>query len=441
MSLYEKDSIVALATPRGIGALAVIRVSGESLSSLFSKLTGIKKIKSRYAYYSPLVSMGREILDNVIITFYRGPASFTGEDVLEISCHGGEIVSKTIIHDLVERGCRYASPGEFSKRAFLNGKINLAEAESMNNIINAKSRLGAQRGLMELNGSARDFLLKTKDSLIELLTIIEHELDFVESEITELSNRVFKKKIGKSLELIQSVLEGSLIGNKLQSGFKVGLVGPPNAGKSSLFNSLLGYNHSIISPEKGTTRDALEVFVEINGFPVVLIDTAGHWSGKDELDALGIKKTEEVIQQADILLAVDEKNPEKFIKSFSVNEKPVIYILSKSDLKKPLKTSSKILKISSIKNINIDSLLTRLSTTIEASFFKEDVFLCSARQIILLKKARGALLALNKDLLDIELVERAVIVRAVVDLMREIFGDIYSEDILNNIFKGFCVGK
>ena len=441
MSLYEKDSIVALATPRGVGALAIIRVSGSSLDSLFKSLTRINKINPRYAYYRPLVSVGGEVLDRSIITFYRGPFSFTGEDVFEISCHGGDVVSKNIINDLIERGCRYAGPGEFSRRAFLNGKINLSESEAINSIINSQSKVGAQKGLMELEGAANNHLVQIKTSLVNLLTIIEHELDFVEREIEETSSRSFKEKINECLDLINKVIEGSLVGNKLKHGFRVALVGPPNAGKSSLFNALLGYEHAIISSEKGTTRDALEVFVEIKGLPVILIDTAGHWSGKDKLDALGIKKTDKIIQNADILVAIDEKDPKKFIKSFSTNKKPVVFVASKADIKNPLNTNSKFINISSIKNTNISLLLTELSTVIKNSFFREDVFLCTSRQVVLIKKVRDSLLTLIKDFSDLDLVERAFILRSGADLMREVFGEIYNEDVLNGIFKGFCVGK
>ena len=441
MSLYEKDSIVALATPRGVGALAVIRVSGFCLSSLNKNLFGKNKLKLRYAHYRPLLSLSGEALDNVVVTFFKGPHSFTGEDVLEISCHGGEVIVKSIISDLINRGCRYADPGEFSRRAFLNGKINLSEAEAINNLIKAPSRLGVQKGLMELSGSANIDLIKIKDSLLQTLTIIEHELDFVEGEITETSESGLNKQIEDSLFFIDRVLKGSLIGKKLKEGFKVALVGPPNAGKSSLFNALLGYDHAIISKEKGTTRDAIEVFVEIEGVPIVLIDTAGYWSGKDKLDALGIKKTEKIIKTADILIVVDEKNPKKFIKPFSVGGRPLIFVASKLDLKRAPIKASDFLNISSKENKNIKTLLTKLSTVVSKSFLQEDVFMCTARQVVLLEKVKQTLKPLKGSLAEVDLTERAFIVRTAVDLMKEVFGEVYSEDVLNNIFKGFCVGK
>ena len=441
MSLYKKDSIVATATARGIGALSVIRVSGNSLSSLFFQLTQIKKIKNRYAYYKKIKNSKGAVLDEVVITFFKGPRSFTGEDVFEISCHGGEVVSKKIIHELIQLGCRYASPGEFSKRAFLNGKISLPEAESINQIIHSSSDLEAEKGMLGLTGVVEKSLLEAKDVLINLLAIIEHELDFVENEINETSNQAIQSQLNKTIDLLQKVVRGSLVGNKIQTGFRVGIVGNPNAGKSTLFNCILGYDHAITSDQKGTTRDALESFVEINGLPVVLIDTAGYWSGKDSLDALGIKKTEEIIKKADILLIVDEKNPKKFIAPFDVSDVQKIYISSKSDLNNENMVPKDVVSISSLNNENIDLLLTKLSTLIKSSYFNEDVFVVSSRQLILIKQACKLLDSLNNNVSVVDLVERASIIRGVVDLLGEVFGEVYNEDVLNSVFKGFCVGK
>ena len=441
MSLYQKDSIVAIATARGIGALSIIRVSGSSLSSLFSELTCIKNIKNRYAYYKKIKGSDGKILDSVVITFFKGPHSFTGEDLFEISCHGGEVISKRIVHELIRQGCRYAHPGEFSKRAFLNGKLSLREAESINQIIHSNSELEAEKGMLGLSGPIQKSLLKAKDHLINLLAVIEHELDFVENEINETSIQEIQSQLNKTITILQKVIKGSLIGNKIQTGFRVGIVGNPNAGKSTLFNSILGYDRAITSSEKGTTRDALESFVEINGVPVVLIDTAGYWSGKDSLDALGIKKTEEIIKKADILLIVDEKNPKKFIAPFNVKEKHKIYVLSKSDLKNKKNNSKEVVSISSLKNKNIDTLLTALSTLIKSSFFKEDVFIVSSRQLILIKKACSQLEDLSIGVEGVELVERVSVIRNSTNLLEEVFGEVYNEDVLNSVFKGFCVGK
>ena len=439
MSLYEKDSIVALATPRGIGAIAVIRVSGNSLSFLFTKLTKVKKIRERYAYYRQIFSSSNKVLDSALILFFKGPSSFTGEDVIEISCHGGEVVSKKIIHQLVEYGCRVSEPGEFSKRAFMNGKIDLVEAESVNSIIHSKSSLEAKNSLMSFGGETKKRLVGIKKGLVDLLMVVEHELDFVEGEVDEVSNKNIQKTLMRCIEGLKRVVEGSLVGKKISAGFKVVLVGPPNAGKSSLFNSMIGYNKAIVSSEKGTTRDVVEAFVEIGGYPVVLADTAGHRFTQNSLEAKGVKKTNEEIDRADIVVAVDEKDPRGFIKHLKIKNKPTILVLSKKDSCK--KACSSPIKTSSKKHINIDILLTELSTLIKDSFFNNEAFFAAERQIVLLQRSLSVLESL---LFDIEVLDTVVFsssLRSCIDDLREVFGEVYNEDVLNNIFKGFCVGK
>ena len=439
MSLYEKDSIVALATPRGIGAIAVIRVSGDSLSDLFFKLTNIKKIKPRYAYYKDILSSSGDVLDHSLVVFFRGPSSFTGEDVIEISCHGGEVVSKKIIDQIVSYGCRQAEPGEFSKRAFMNGKFDLTEAEAINSIIHSRSSLEAKNSLMSLEGKAQQGLKKTKKELTSLLTIVEHELDFVEEEIDFLSNKKIKDTLSSAIVSLEKIVKGSLIGKKVGTGFRVVLVGVPNAGKSSLFNSILGYNKAIVSKTRGTTRDVVEAFVEVGDYPVVLCDTAGHHRAKSKLDIEGVKKTEEAIDRADIVVVVDEKNPDSFIRPFKIKNKPIIRVVSKIDLSK--KGGGPYIGVSALKNINIDFLLTELSTLIKSSFFDERAFFASERQVVLLEGSLESLKSLLDCVGEVDMVELSSVLRRSIVGLEEVFGEIYNEDVLNAVFKGFCVGK
>ena len=439
MSLYEKDSIVALATPRGIGAIAVIRVSGDSLSDLFLKLTNIKKIKPRYAYYKDILSSSGDVLDHSLVVFFRGPSSFTGEDVIEISCHGGEVVSKKIIDQIISYGCRQAEPGEFSKRAFMNGKFDLTEAEAINSIIHSRSSLEAKNSLMSLEGKAQQGLKKTKKELTSLLTIVEHELDFVEEEIDFLSNKKIKDTLSSAIVSLEKIVKGSLIGKKVGTGFRVVLVGVPNAGKSSLFNSILGYNKAIVSKARGTTRDVVEAFVEVGDYPVVLCDTAGHHRAKSKLDIEGVKKTEEAIDRADIVVVVDEKNPDSFIRPFKIKNKPIIRVVSKIDLSK--KRGGPYIGVSALKNINIDFLLTELSTLIKSSFFDERAFFASERQVVLLEASLENLKSLLDCVGEADMVELSSVLRRSIVGLEEVFGEIYNEDILNAVFKGFCVGK
>ena len=439
MSLYEKDSIVALATPRGIGAIAVIRVSGDSLSDLFFKLTNIKKIKPRYAYYKDILSSSGDVLDHSLVVFFRGPSSFTGEDVIEISCHGGEVVSKKIIDQIISYGCRQAEPGEFSKRAFMNGKFDLTEAEAINSIIHSRSSLEAKNSLMSLEGKAQQGLKKTKKELTGLLTIVEHELDFVEQEIDFLSNKKIKDTLSGAIVSLEKIVKGSLIGKKVGTGFRVVLVGVPNAGKSSLFNSILGYNKAIVSKTRGTTRDVVEAFVEVGDYPVVLCDTAGHHRAKSRLDIEGVKKTEEAIDRSDIVVVVDEKNPDSFIRPFKIKNKPIIRVVSKIDLSK--KRGGPYIGVSALKNINIDFLLTELSTLIKSSFFDERAFFASERQVVLLEGSLEGLKSLLDCVGEVDMVELSSVLRRSIVGLEEVFGEIYNEDVLNAVFKGFCVGK
>lgn len=441
MTLYKKDVIIALATPMGVGAIAVIRVSGASLVGLFSSLSGIKNPKNRYVYNVTLKSKkGAKELDNVLITYYKAPRSFTGEDIIEISCHGGGAVSRRIIKELLLWGCRYAEPGEFSKRAFLNGKIDLTQAESINQIISSKSEEEVNLGLMGLEGKTKIKLQKTKKLITDLITLIEHELDFVEGDLIATKETVLKNAIKSILIKIDEILIGSLAGKKINSGIRVAIVGPPNVGKSTLFNTLLGENRAIVSNQKGTTRDSIEALIEINGAPVALIDTAGYWKGKDGLDMLGIKKTKEEIKESDIVIILDDKNPRAFVKKLSVNIKRGLFVLSKSDLNKktPLKNC---ISISSLKNKNIKKLLTSLSTLIKNDFFPENRISCSSRQVHLLEKSKDILLLAYKDFSSNDLVQTVSLLRASLEEMKEIVGEVYNEEILNRIFADFCVGK
>ena len=432
---------MALATPIGVGAIAVIRVSGASLLSLFSSLSGIKSPKNRYVYNVTLKSKKRsKELDNVLITYYKAPRSFTGEDIIEISCHGGGAVGRRIIKELLLQDCRYAEPGEFSKRAFLNGKIDLTQAESINQIISSKSDEEVDLGLMGLEGRTKTKLQKTKKLITDLITLIEHELDFVEGELIATKETVFKNAIKNILIKIDEILIGSLAGKKINSGIRVAIIGPPNVGKSTLFNTLLGENRAIVSSQKGTTRDSIEALIEINGAPVALIDTAGYWKGKDGLDVLGIKKTKEEIKESDIVIILDDNNPQAFVKKLSINIKRGLFVLSKSDLNKKISLKNCI-SISSLKNKNIQKLLTSLSTLIKNDFFPENRISCSSRQTHLLEKSKDILLLAYKDFSSNDLVQTVSLLRASLEEMKEIVGEVYNEEILNSIFADFCVGK
>ena len=442
MSLYVKDKIVALATPKGFGALAVVRVSGQSLKKLFTKVTKHKSPKPRYAYFKKFFSSDGSILDNVLITFFKGPQSYTGEDVIEISCHGGSIISSMIIEELILLGCRHADPGEFSRRAYLNGKINITQAESIDLIIRASHKNQAKNGMLGFEGGIKEDLIKVESAIYGLLEIIEHELDFTDDEITHTTQDDMNKSLKNILNLFTSLIRTGGHLNKINGGLRVCIVGEPNVGKSSLFNTILGYDKVVVSDQKGTTRDSIEAQLVVGGFLFTLIDTAGYWAGKDDLDRLGIEKTVEEIKACDIAIILDDKDPESFRKKLpEIENKKIIKVISKADIQKNIKNNNGVFVVSSKENFGIEQLLTHLSTVASDNFFPENSHITSFRQLSLIKKARLSILELIDSASDLDMVQISSSLRDCLDNIGEIVGKTDNEKVLNKIFKGFCVGK
>ena len=442
MTLYIKDNIVALATPPGYGALAVVRISGGDLEPLFKKLASIKKPKPRHAYLSKIKSSKGKVIDSVLITLFKAPKSFTGEDVIEISCHGGTVVSALLIEELVLLGCRPALAGEFSKRAYLNGKIDLTQAESIDLIIKSSHPSDAKRGIMALEGATKAAINEIKDSLYFLLTTIEHELDFVEDEIDYMKSKeinIALEGVVKKLEKLVSKKHGI---KKINKGVRACIVGPPNAGKSTLFNTILGYEKVVVSPEKGTTRDIVEAQIDIKNTPFVLIDTAGYWEGKNSLDRLGIKKTKEEIKNSDIVIVLDEKDPVNFSKLLDIpKSKPCVYAISKSELLNKDRNSKNEILLSSFKKTGVNKLLTHLSTLVLDGFLPENPYIISNRQAVLVERALISIKGGYKNLKNMDMVQLSSLLRLVLEDMDEIIGKTNNDKILNNIFNDFCVGK
>tara|TARA_Y100000768_G_scaffold115710_1_gene85411 strand:+ start:4388 stop:5716 length:1329 start_codon:yes stop_codon:yes gene_type:complete len=442
LGLYVKDKIVALATPKGFGALAVVRVSGQSLKTLFTKVTKHKSPKPRYAYFKNFFSSDGSVLDNVLITYFKGPQSYTGEDVIEISCHGGSIISSMIIEELILLGCRHAEPGEFSRRAYLNGKINMAQAESIDLIIRASHKNQAKNGMLSFEGGIKEDIIKVESSIYNLLEIIEHELDFTDDEITHTTQDDINKSLKNILNLFTSLIKSGGHLNKINGGLRVCIVGEPNVGKSSLFNSILGYDKVVVSDQKGTTRDSIEAQLVVGGFLFTLIDTAGYWAGKDDLDRLGIEKTVEEIKACDIAIILDDKDPESFRKKIpEIENKKIIKVISKADIQKKIKKISGVFIVSSKDNFGIDQLLTHLSTVASDNFFPENSHITSFRQLTLIKKARLSILELIDSASDLDMVQISSSLRNCLDNVGEILGKTDNEKVLNKIFEGFCVGK
>ncbi len=451
MDYNNNDIIIARSTPIGSSALALIRVSGEDLSELLNRIYPLKEINPNYVYRFPFKSFDtkEETIDTCMFVFFKGPKSFNGEDIIELTCHGSDYIVEQIINQFLSIGVRIAWPGEFSYRAFINNKIDLLQAESINAKIQANSELYG----VALQNIEEGYLSKAikglRNSAINVMTIIEHELDFNEEEITHLSINKIKETFDKINSDLVGFLSSSKKMKKINDGYKVVIVGYPNVGKSSLFNRLIGADKAIVTSIEGTTRDLIEANVRIKGIPFTFVDTAGYRSTKDKIEILGIKKSVQIIKDADIVLALDDKNPRKTLRVLEekiglLSNKQIILVQTKSDVLEA-EGKTKHIRVSSLNGYGINNLLTHLLTIVSEKNLKNSFTnqsLCTERQIYLVERAISCIAEISDSLdsgVTMDIVSMST--RELVEILNEMIGKVYTEDVLNNIFKGFCVGK
>ncbi len=451
MKKFNEDTITAIITPNGIGAVSVIRISGSksfaATDSFFQGKVKISEAKSHTIHYGKIFTEN-EIIDDVLISVFRNPNSYTGEDSIEISFHGSPFIAQKITELILKNDVRLAEPGEFTRRAFLNGKIDLTQAEAVIDLINSRTEASLRGARNQLDGILSSKVEGLRQMLLNTSSLIELELDFAEEDIQFLSNNEIVKRIDEIISEIDLLLKTYKFGKVMKDGVNVALVGKPNVGKSSLLNYLLKESRAIVSEIPGTTRDVIREEVSIDGILFRLFDTAGIRITEDVIEKEGVSRSQKAIKESDLILLIGDATDEiqsniddEIVKS--EDEKRIIKITNKIDLALNKSFNSDVL-ISAKTGEGIDNLIHLMKTrTLGNSNYSEMTAVVSnLRHFDALQKAKqnleSAVVSLQ-DQMSGEFV--SVDLRNAENSLNEIIGKVTTDDILNNIFSQFCIGK
>ena len=441
------ETICAIATAPG-GAIGIVRLSGDDAISLTEKI--LDRNLQKKVTYAHILDNG-EILDEVIVTIFRQPHSYTGENTAEISCHGSPYILQRTMELLVAQGCKPARPGEFTQRAFLNHKMDLSRAEAVADLIAARSKAQQRMAMQQMRGNFSKSLSELRDQLLHITSLLELELDFSDHEDLEFADRSELIALAKTIEeKVSSLLNSFKLGNAIKHGVPVAIVGKTNAGKSTLLNALVGEERALVSDINGTTRDTIEDIVNIEGTLFRFIDTAGIRRTDDIVETMGIERTFQTIAKADIILwVIDAQDSKDVLKELEqqmrqhCDSKKLICVFNKTDLQFPqfIPKGIDTISISAKMNIGMDKLrdLLKVSTDIAPV---EDVIVSNIRHYEALCEARTSLGRAQSGLINHlsgEFVSQDL--RACIQSLSEIVGDITSQSVLNNIFSHFCIGK
>lgn len=452
--LDTSDTIVALATPPGVSALAVIRVAGQDSISLTNKIfkgKDLTKQQSHTLHFGKIVK-GEEVIDEVLVSVFIAPKSFTGENLVEISCHGSHYIVSKILKTLVEQGARYAQAGEFTRRAFLNGKFDLVQAEAIADLIHSDSEVSHQLAMSQMRGGFSTKINFLREHLVNFASLLELELDFSEEDVEFADRTHLKNLIVEMLQEINVLADSFSLGNVLKEGVPTVIAGKPNAGKSTLLNALLNEDKAMVSDIAGTTRDVIEDEISIGGVKFRFIDTAGLRETEDKLEAMGIERTRKKMDEASLIIylydinTTTENELREVHAELNVRNIPFILVANKADKASSLTASSVIsdtLSISASTGFGIEELKERLLKLVKADGFKSgNTIVTNARHHENLVKVANAL-QLTVDALDNNLSNDflALEVRQALHYLGELTGTITTEDLLGNIFSKFCIGK
>ena len=448
-----EDTIAAISTAQGVGAISIIRVSGPEAIQIVSKIFSNKNFKdasSHTIHYGYIVD-GEEKVDEVLVSIMRAPKTFTMEDVAEINAHGGIMTTDKILELLLVNGCRLAEPGEFTKRAFLNGRIDLTEAEGIIDLINSKTDISRKIALNQVSGKVSNMISKLRDELAMIISNIEVNIDYPEYEdIEEMTVDKIKDNLGELETKINEILKESKNGEVLTNGIKTVIIGKPNVGKSSLLNRLIGEDKAIVTDIQGTTRDSVEATFRIDNLILNLIDTAGIRKTDDVVESIGVEKSLNLINQADLILFVvnynEKLSSDDLIILDKLKGKNYITIVNKCDLDKKIDDDEldNIVYVSALRDTNINDIGKKIKElfNLEKIETTDLTYLTSARSLAILRKVLDSVKEVRKGIENnypIDMVE--IDLKDIWNLLGEIIGESYDEELLDNLFSRFCVGK
>lgn len=457
MITKEFDTIAAISTPLGEGAIGIVRLSGTDSFAIVQKIfkgKDLSKVASHTLNYGHIVDPDKdEVLDEVMVGAMRSPKTFTREDIIEINTHGGIAVTNEILQLVIREGARLAEPGEFTKRAFLNGRVDLTQAEAVMDIIRAKTDKAMNIAVKQLDGSLSDLINNTRQEILNTLAQVEVNIDYPEyDDVEEATTEIIREKTTEFEALLTNLLKTARRGKILREGISTAIIGRPNVGKSSLLNNLLREEKAIVTDIEGTTRDVIEEYVNINGVPLKLVDTAGIRETEDIVEQIGVERSKKALKEADlVLLVLNASEPltdqDRQLLEISQDSNRII-LLNKVDLPQQIELDqipADHIKISVLKNQNIDQIEDRINALFfeNAGLVEQDAtYLSNTRHISLIEKAVEALQAVNEglalgmpvDLLQVDLTRTW-------EILGEITGDAAPDELITQLFSQFCLGK
>ena len=457
MITKEFDTIAAISTPLGEGAIGIVRLSGTDSFAIAQKIfkgKDLNSVASHTLNYGHIVDPDKnEILDEVMVGAMRSPKTFTREDIIEINTHGGIAVTNEILQLVIREGARLAEPGEFTKRAFLNGRVDLTQAEAVMDIIRAKTDKAMNIAVKQLDGSLSDLINNTRQEILNTLAQVEVNIDYPEyDDVEEATTEIIREKTSEFEALLTNLLKTARRGKILREGISTAIIGRPNVGKSSLLNNLLREEKAIVTDIEGTTRDVIEEYVNINGVPLKLVDTAGIRETEDIVEQIGVERSKKALKEADlVLLVLNASEPltdqDRQLLEISQDSNRII-LLNKVDLPEKIEIDQlpeDHIKISVLKNQNIDQIEDRINALFfeNAGLVEQDAtYLSNARHISLIEKAVESLQAVNEglalgmpvDLLQVDLTRTW-------EILGEITGDAAPDELITQLFSQFCLGK